>query len=109
MKDNSGAIIGTVSIVSENELDSIQAWKIKSNHKELARIAITEDYMGQGYAVEMLRQLFDVLKNSGCAAAHILAAVDNKSANYLCDRFGFSYLGKCLKYGHDFFIREKEL
>ncbi len=109
VKDNTGAIIGAVSIVTENELDNIQAWKIKTNHKELARIAISEEYMGKGYAAEMLRQLFDELKNSGCAAVHIIAAVDNSSANHLYDSFGFSYLGKCLKYGHEFYIREKEL
>ncbi len=109
VKDNTGVIIGAVSIVTENELDNIQAWKVKTNHKELARIAISEEYMGKGYAAEMLRQLFDELKNSGCAAVHILAAVDNSSANHLYDSFGFSYLGKCLKYGHEFYIREKEL
>jgi len=101
-------VIGTVSVVSPNELDDAYAWEIQ-NAKEIARVVISQDHKGCGLAVQMLSQLFEKLHQEGCAAIHLSVACRNNAAIKTYQRLDFSFLGQADLYGNRFYLCEKKL
>jgi len=101
-------VIGAVSVVSPNELDDAYAWDAQ-NAKEIARVVISQDYRGRGLAVQMLSQLFEKLKQEGCAAIHLSAACCNTAAIKTYQRLDFAFLAQAHLYGHQFYLCEKKL
>ena len=101
-------VVGAVSVVSPNELDSAYAWE-EQNAKEIARVVISRDYGGRGLAVQMLHRLFEKLKQEGCDAIHLSAACCNHAAIKTYRRLGFSFLAQADLYGNRYYLCEKKL
>ena len=88
-------IIGAASIVSENELDDINLWKIcDGRHKELARLVISPDYQRKGYSKYFLQYLLTKLNENKIPAVHLLVAINNYSAINLYKQFNFKCVGQ---------------
>lgn len=107
---SSDSTVGAVSVVPQNELDDISCWKVADGtQKEIARVVISPEYQGKGYAKQMLLQLFSILSYQGCKSIHLLVSKGNLSAVNLYKKLNFDFLGECYRYEHDFFICEKKL
>lgn len=107
--ESDGKIIGAVSVIYENELDDMEFWKVKENVREIARVTISKEYSGHGYAASMVGRLLDVLSGKGCKAVHILAAKCNAAALKTYEKLGFEIVSDCFMYGNDYFAAEKIL
>ncbi len=104
-----GKIVGAVSVVPENELDSLECWKINEDVREIARVTVSKELSGQGLGAKMVGELLCVLKNGGFRAVHILAAKQNAAALKTYKKLGFEFVGECFMYGNDYFAAEKIL
>lgn len=102
------AVIGAVSVVSPNELDNAYTWEVQ-NAREIARVVISQNYRGRGLAAQMLSQLFEKLRQEGCAAIHLSAACCNAAAIKTYQHLGFAFLAQAHLYGHQFYLCEKKL
>lgn len=104
-----GKIVGAVSVVPENELDSLECWKINDSCREIARVTVSKELSGKGLGAKMVGELLSVLKDGGCRAVHILAAKRNAAALKTYKKLGFEFVGECFMYGNDYFAAEKIL
>lgn len=104
-----GSVIGAASLVSENELDDLTCFAIRDGAREFARITVSPECRGNGYAGYMLNMLTETIRRTGATAWHILVAVGNHAAIALYRSFGFAFLGECEMYGHTYHICEKAL
>ena len=104
-----GKTIGAISIVPENELDEMECWKKNEDVREFARVTVSEEYSGHGFAGMMVGELFSVLSSQGCKSVHILAAKCNKAALRTYEKLGFEFVGECFMYGNNYFAAEKIL
>jgi len=103
-------IIGAISIVPENELDELEFWKIRDDSvTEIARVAVSPAYQGRGLAREMVRQAEKILKDRGCSAVHLLAALVNIPACHTYEKAGYQLMGECNMFEHRFCVFEKIL
>ena len=105
-----GELACAVSVVPENELDDESAWQIQGeNVREVARIVVAPKYQGRGLAAEALKVVMEEMQSGGCRAVHLLVAKSNPAAISTYRKLGFRFLGECFRYGHDYFLCEKEL
>lgn len=107
LKDNKN-LIGAVSLVAENELDDLDCWKTRDGtQRECARLAVSPQHQGKGYARELANRMLFQLKKDGCHAVHILAAKCNTHAVNLYRSLGFEFCGECSLYGNKYYACEK--
>lgn len=102
-------IIGTVSVVPENELDDLDAWRIRENAAEIARVAVIPDEQGKGFAHVLVREILSVLRERGIRAVHLMAAEGNLPARKTYLSAGFVPVGECDMYGNHYILMEKAL
>lgn len=108
--EQAGNVIGAVSVVPERELDDLTCWQVQDGtHREIARVVISCQQQGKGYARFMLAELFAQLTEQGCHAIHLLVAVDNPAATHTYQALGFQFLEQCTRYGHQYHVCEKLL
>lgn len=101
-------IIGAISVVPENELDSFECWSYKDG-KEIARVVIDPACQGQGLAFKMVQHVESILGSSGCKAIHLSVAKSNIPAYRTYIKAGFSVVGEAHMYGNDYFLMEKAI
>ncbi len=105
-----GEIIGAVSVVPVRELDDLNCWQVQDGTDcEIARVVISLQQRGKGYAKSMLTELFAELAAQGCHAIHLLVALDNPAAIHTYQALGFQFLEQCARYGHQYHVCEKLL
>ncbi|WBY64955.1 MAG: hypothetical protein ACFWUD_00030 [Thermocaproicibacter melissae] len=103
-------LIGAVSLVTKNELDGLDCWKIRDGtQREFARLVVTPQHQGKGYARELVNRVLLEFKKDGCHAVHILAAKSNTYAVKLYRSLGFAFCGECSRYGNEYYACEKIL
>ena len=108
--EKGGEVIGAISVEnSVAEVDALGCFTVTENTREFARVAISPDQRGHGYAAVMVRELVDVFKKDGCKAVHILAASINIAAQKTYERIGFVRRGECDMYGSHYFAYELTL
>lgn len=106
--EEDGHITGAISIILHNELDNLDFWQEK-RALELARVVVHPDCQGKGIADRMVRCIEAVIRDRGFPAIHLLAAEANLPAQAVYRKCGFSFLGKCFMFGHDYIGCEKLL
>lgn len=101
-------IIGAVSVVPENELDSLPFWKSYSAI-EIARVVVSPAFQGSGIAKKMITTLLTQKLQKGISAVHLLVADANLPAQKVYYHCGFTYCGECDMFGHHFLALEAEI
>ena len=105
--EKDGAVIGAISDEeSVSEIDALGCFAVADNTREFARVVISPDHQGCGYAALMVRELIDVFKKDGCRAVHILVASVNMAAQRTYQKIGFVHRGECDMYGSHYFAYE---
>lgn len=108
-----GSIVGAASIVPENELDDLEFWTDPGEAAgegkvfEIARIVISPRFQGKGLGKRLVTSLEEVLRERGCSAVRLLAAVKNIPACRTYLHCGFRILGECDRYGDHYYACEK--
>lgn len=104
--EDEGALLGAISAVPQNELDDLPFWAC-GQAKEIARVAVAPGQQGKGIGQRMVEALTASFIASGVPAIHLLVAVGNLPAQKLYRKCGFSFLGECRMFGHDFIACER--
>ena len=108
--EQSGSVIGAVSVVHEEELETLAPWKYTGESvKGIARVVIKKECAGQGLAKKMLTMLFAKLKEEGGTAVRLSVACQNQAAMKTYQRLGFAMLAKAHLYGGEYYLAEVEL
>ena len=100
-------IVGSLSIVSNNELDEAVKWTIKDKCSEIARIVIAPKYQGSDLSKKLVSYACDVIKSRKQKAVHLIVEVNNIPAQKIYEKCGFAVVGKCKMFGHTYFACEK--
>ena len=99
-------IIGSISIVPENELDGFECWSIQEG-KEIARIVVDKAYQGQGLSRKMVGYVEPILRGRGYKAIHLSVVKFNIPAYKTYEKGGFAVVGEAQMYGNDYYLMEK--
>ncbi|HPE95111.1 MAG TPA: GNAT family N-acetyltransferase [Bacillota bacterium] len=101
-------IIGTASIVPENELDVLDCWQCHEGSREIARVAVDSAYRGRGYALKMVNVLTEILKEQRYRAVHLSVAVSNVPALRTYKKAAFENMGEAELYcSRRYYLMEK--
>ena len=101
-------VIGAISVVPENELDSFDCWSCKAG-KEIARVVIDKAYQGHGLSFEMVQSIASILRKDGCKAIHLSVVKTNIPAYKTYIKAGFAVVGEAQMYGNDYYLMEKAI
>ena len=101
-------VIGAISVVPENELDSFDCWSCKDG-KEIARVVIDKDYQGHGLSFEMMKNVESILRESGHKAIHLSVVKSNIPAYKTYIKADFAIVGEAQMYGNDYYLMEKAI
>lgn len=101
-------VIGAISVVPENELDSFDCWSCKDG-KEIARVVIDKDYQGHGLSFEMMQNVESILRESGHKAIHLSVVKSNIPAYKTYIKADFAIVGEAQMYGNDYYLMEKAI
>ena len=101
-------VIGAISVVPENELDSFDCWSCKDG-KEIARVVIDKAYQGHGLSLEMVQSIASILRKNGCKAIHLSVVKTNIPAYKTYIKAGFGVVGEAQMYGNDYYLMEKAI
>lgn len=102
-------LIGCISIVPENELDELTFWTDAEGAGEIARVAISNAWQGQGLGLRLVADAEAALKRMGCRWVHLLVAEHNVPAYKTYMRAGYRVCGACQMYGNRYYACEKPL
>lgn len=102
-------LVGRISIVPENELDELTFWSDTEHPGEIARVAVSAAYQGQGLGFRLVTEAEAEMKRMGCRWVHLLVAVGNLPACKTYLRAGYRVCGECQLYGNRYFACEKQL
>lgn len=103
-------IIGTISVVPENELDGLDVWgDTLYPARELARVAVHPMHRGNGYAFRMLEMILGILRDDGVRCVRLLASCDNPPAVKTYEKAGFLSMGTVEAWGSRYYAMEKRL
>lgn len=103
-------LAGSLSVVPEREMDGLPYWTIDDGTQcEIARIAVANTHQGQGLAAQMVSDIFPILKERGCHAVRLSAAVTNLPAWKTYRKLGFQILGEADLFGGRYYLMEKLL
>ena len=100
-------IVGSVSVVPENEMDGLSCWTVRDNAREFARVVIRPDHQRKGLSECLVQGVIPELRKLGAASIHIAVAKENIPARKLYRKMGFTFCGEADMYGHSFFLCEK--
>ena len=102
-----GEILGALSIVEPNEMDTLECWQVKTGLiKEIARVVVAPIHQGKGLAKLMLSKIVESFKALGVSAIHLSVAKNNIPAQKTYERVGFKMVGETVMYGGDYNLME---
>ena len=107
--EEGGELIGSISVVPENEINAFDCWKVKENAREFARVVLRPDYQQKGLSVHLVEGVIQEFRKQRVPAIHIAVAKENIPAQKLYKKTGFDFCGEADMYGHSFFLCEKIL
>lgn len=95
MENESGVIVGAISIDSDEEVDALKCWNNKAGKMaEIARLVIKKEYQNMGLAPEMIKNTVKVLKSRGYKTVHYLVSKFNKKALASYEKLEFDCVGE---------------
>ncbi len=105
-----GDVAGALSVLSENEMDSLDCWRIKDgNVFEVGRIVVSLRHRGKGVAGKMVSEIIKLLKEEGGSAIHLSAASINHPAHRMYAKNSFEKVGEAELYGGFYYLLERDL
>lgn len=107
LKNESGEIIGAISIDDDAQVQELSFWS--ENGAELARLVVKEEYQNQGIAGLLLRNAMEVLKQRGYEYIHFLVSKEHTKALRAYDKLHFDKVGECNLYDGNWWCYEKKL
>lgn len=107
LKNESGEIIGAISIDDDAQVEELPCWS--KNGAELARLVVKEEYQNQGIAGLLLRKAMEVLKQRGYAYVHFLVSKEHTKALRAYEKLNFDKVGECNLYDGNWWCYEKTL
>lgn len=110
MKNQSGEIVGTISIDVDEEVGKLTCWeKGLEPAAELARLGVKREYRNMGIAKRLLEGTMGELVRRGYKGVHFLVSKTNERAIRAYAGMGFHVSGECNLYGENWWCYEKEL
>lgn len=110
MKNDCGQIIAAISIDKDEAVDKLPCWDEKlTPAAEFSRLCVRKDMQNQGIAKEMIRYVFEILRQEGKKSVHILVKTGHKAALSSYSAIGFKAVGECNLFDKDFICMEIEL
>ncbi len=103
-----GKLIGSVSIVLENEMDEFSFWKMK-NACEIARVVIHPNFQGLGLSKILIANIIKKIKNKNYQAIHLAVVKDHIPACKTYQTLGFEIVGEAKMYNNKYYLMEKYL
>jgi len=101
-------IVGSISIVTNNELDELDCWKYKKAC-EIARVVISKEYQGNGYTLILLEEIEKLILSRNINAIHLLVGVNNIPAYKTYLKSNYKVVGDVHMYSNDYYACEKKL
>ncbi len=107
LKDESGKIIGAISIDDDKEVEKLDCWS--KNGAELSRLVVDEAFQNKGIAGYMIKRVMEVLKQRGFGYVHFLVSKEHIKALRAYDKLEFDKVGESDLYGGSWWCYEKKL
>lgn len=101
-------IVGSISIVDENELDEFDCWSDR-DAREFGRVVINPKYQHLGYSKYLVSYCLNEMKQRNYTNAHISVAIKNKPAQRLYESLEFKKVGNASMWGNDYYLYEKKI
>ncbi len=110
MKNQSGEIVGIISIDVDEEVGKLACWtEGLKPAAELARLGVKRQYQNMGIAKLLLEGAMRELVRRGYKGVHFLVSKTNEKAIRAYAGMGFRVSGECNLYGENWWCYEKEL
>lgn len=110
MEDKQGTIIATISIDSDEIVDSLKCWNYAAGKMaELSRLVVREEYQNRGLAPTLINETINVLKERGYKTVHYLVSKHNKKALSSYKKLDFTKVGESDLFGEEWYCYEKTL
>lgn len=110
MRNEKGEIIAAITIDLDEEVEALTCWSRELvPGAELSRLAVRKDMWNQGISKEMMRFVFDVLRQQGKRSVHILVKTGHVAAFASYEKLGFQRVGECVLFEKEFVCMEIEL
>lgn len=110
MKDESGKIVGTISIDDDEEVEKLSCWRDTLKPAgELSRLGVRREYQNQGLARQLLQHGMEELKRRGFKSVHFLVCKTNIKAIRSYGKLNFEVVGECRLFGEEWWCYEKTL
>lgn len=110
LKNDSGAIIGVISIDKDEAVEKLSCWSGDLQPSaELSRLGVRREYQNQGIARQLLTYGMLELKNQGKKSVHFLVCKTNRKAIRSYDKLHFDVVGECRLFEEDWWCYEKDL
>lgn len=104
------ALAGAISVVPENEMDSLPCWKVADGaQREIARVAVDKRFQGNGIARKLINPVLRLLSSAGCSSVHLSVAEVNIPAMKTYRKLGFEIVGEADMYNNHYLLLEKVL
>ena len=109
-RDENGAIIATISLDKDEEVESLDCWsKDLAPGKEVARLAVKVECQNRGLAQEMLKCAIHEIQKRGYKSIHFLVNKYNEKALRSYSHLHFSKVGEIFLFEQPFYCYEKEI
>lgn len=100
LKHKDGRIAASVSIDEDPAVEELPVWTADGKKTaEIARLAVAEEYQGQGLTALLFTDLMEVLRNRGYKRLHFLVSPDNPSAVRAYRKMRFTFVGEIDLFG----------
>lgn len=110
MKNENGEVVATVSIDLDDAVEQLSCWdKSMGSAGELSRLCVRADMRNLGIARQMMQHAFDVLRDRGYQAVHILVKKGHENALRSYSVFGYKTVGECFLHNTEYFCLERPL
>ena len=107
--ETEGRLVGSISIVPENELDGLNGWSSLSNAGEFARVVVHPAFQGRHLARLLVSRVLEEMKERGFKSVHIAVVKENTPALKTYLNLGFRLVGEAAMWGHAFHLCELPL
>ena len=98
--EQSGTVIGAISIAPERELDAFDGWRYRQNVGEFARAVIHPRFQGKHLAKVLVSNILAVMRDRGIEAVHLSVAKKNLPARKVYLGLGFQTVGEKEMWGN---------
>lgn len=86
-------IVATVKLMTyDNDYENNNIWKFK-NYLAVHRLGISNNYRGKGISKELFKSIEEFAINNGNDSIRIDTHEDNKTMQYLLDKYKYEYRG----------------